>query len=196
MSLKNDCTLFGRLYIASQCRGGELDDFFSHENLPWPPSISEDGALRVPNNKATLLNHIIQENQPKPPQHVQCKIFDGAVLVHAIPPLDVATFNEYARKQFLPYVISQLQFCNRIDIVWDKYLPDSLKQNTQNKRGTGIRTKVGDHVRLPNDFSDFLRNSMNKQELFNFLTDMASLNTYPHDKQIYISDGMYTALES
>ena len=37
---------------------------------------------------------------------------------------------------------------------------------------------------------------MNKQELFNFLTDMASLNTYPHDKQIYISDGMYTALES
>ena len=37
---------------------------------------------------------------------------------------------------------------------------------------------------------------MNKQELFNLLTDMVNLNTYPHDKQIYNTDSMYTAVES
>ena len=39
-SLKNDCSLFFRLYIASQIRNGDLDDFFQHENQACPPSLS------------------------------------------------------------------------------------------------------------------------------------------------------------
>ena len=30
--LKSDCNLFSQLYIASQFRDGDLEDFFSHEN--------------------------------------------------------------------------------------------------------------------------------------------------------------------
>lgn len=35
-SLKNDCCLFSRLFIASQMRDGDLDDFFAHENQACP----------------------------------------------------------------------------------------------------------------------------------------------------------------
>ena len=35
-SLKDDCALFSRLYIACQSREGNLQEFFKHENHPWP----------------------------------------------------------------------------------------------------------------------------------------------------------------
>ena len=52
-SLKSDCNLFSHLYIASKFRDGDLDDFFSHENHPWPPSISEHGKLCLPTKNLT-----------------------------------------------------------------------------------------------------------------------------------------------
>ena len=44
--LKSDCALFLRLYIASQTRDGDLDNFFQHENHTYPPSLSQHGKLR------------------------------------------------------------------------------------------------------------------------------------------------------
>lgn len=41
--LKEDCSLFGELYIACQTRDGNLEEFFSFENQPWSPSIAEQG---------------------------------------------------------------------------------------------------------------------------------------------------------
>ena len=44
-SLKTNCTLFSRLYIACQARQNNLDSFFEHENQACPPSISDMGPL-------------------------------------------------------------------------------------------------------------------------------------------------------
>ena len=38
-SLKQDCSLFSWLYIASQIRNGDLDEFFKYENQLYPPSL-------------------------------------------------------------------------------------------------------------------------------------------------------------
>ncbi|KAK0039757.1 hypothetical protein Bpfe_030812 [Biomphalaria pfeifferi] len=46
-SLKSDCYLFSRLYVACQTRNGGLTDFFSYENQSAPPSLSCDGRMRV-----------------------------------------------------------------------------------------------------------------------------------------------------
>ena len=40
-ALKNDCALFSRLYIACQSREGNLQEFFKHENHPWPQSLAQ-----------------------------------------------------------------------------------------------------------------------------------------------------------
>ena len=42
-SLKSDCSLFSRLYIASQLREGDIEEFFAHENHAYPPALSQMG---------------------------------------------------------------------------------------------------------------------------------------------------------
>ena len=59
-ALKNDCSLFSRLYIACQTRDGDLDTFFQHENQTTPPSLSQGGQIRF-GSKADLLHvHCLQ----------------------------------------------------------------------------------------------------------------------------------------
>ena len=54
-TLKNNCQLFSRLFIACQARGGNLDDFFSNKNQATPPALSLIGNQ---GNKADLLKCI------------------------------------------------------------------------------------------------------------------------------------------
>ena len=82
---------------------------------------------------------------------------------------------------------------DRIDIIWDIYRAESLKESTREKRGKGIRRKVSGQANMPSNFQDFLCDSRNKEELFNFLTDkVSSYNGYPLDKEIYITAGKVT----
>ena len=37
-NLNSDVNLFSRLYIAGQSRESDMDNFFAHENHPWPLS--------------------------------------------------------------------------------------------------------------------------------------------------------------
>ena len=46
-SLESACHLFSRLYVASQFRDVNLNDYFSNENQPCPPSVSARGKLKL-----------------------------------------------------------------------------------------------------------------------------------------------------
>ena len=48
-----------------------------------------------------------------------------------LKPCTTKTFQNYADLIFIPYVKSQLQTADRVDIVWDIYIPDSLKTETR-----------------------------------------------------------------
>ena len=76
----------------------------------------------------------------------------------------------YAEQVFIPYLIDQLRNSTRIDVVWDTYIADSLKESTREKRGKGLRRKVSSQTKLPGNWMDFLPDSTNKKELFAFLT--------------------------
>ena len=54
-SLKNNCSLFSRLYIAFQICNGYLDEFFQHENQACPPALSHMGGLRTGMVRLVLL---------------------------------------------------------------------------------------------------------------------------------------------
>ena len=41
--MKSDCSLFSQLFISSQVRDGDLEQFCMHENHPWPPSLKGNG---------------------------------------------------------------------------------------------------------------------------------------------------------
>ncbi len=183
-NLKKDCYLFSHLY-------GNLGEFFCHENLEWPPSLSENGKLRLPPNKADLLKFIGNCDDGEPPVHFHAKVFDGPAILHMLPTETVKTFNDYCNNLFLPWIESAHQSSDRVDIVWDVYEKKSLKESTREKRGKGIRRKVSGTANLPSNFKDFLRDSTNKQELCDFLTERVSETEQSSWKEVYITSGMY-----
>lgn len=174
--LKNDCSLFSRLYVASQIRNGDLDKFFMHENQAYPPSLSHMGTMRT-GNKSDLLGCleklvVVTDHVTSPT--VEVILIDGAAIINMLRPGTTKTFQEYATDVFVPYITSQLLHVKRLDIIWDVYLSDSLKANTRSKRGTGVRKRVEPANKIPGNWQEFLRVNENKTELFTFLSTMAS----------------------
>ena len=167
--LREDCSLFSRLYIACQNRDGNLEDFFTYENQPWPPSLSELGQLRR-GVKADLIKLLPNATSQSPTQpKVDVVILDGAVIVQMLEPRTARTFNEYATTVFAPYILKHLETATRVDLVWDVYHEDSLKISLREKRGAGQLRKVVESTRIPRDWKGFLRVDANKEELFKLL---------------------------
>lgn len=186
--LKNNAALFAQLYVAMQSREMDMREFFSHEVHSFPPSLSESGNLRLPSAKSDLLK-FLRHPERSPPTSFECRILDGAVLVHSLPTITATTFDDYADSVFIPHLIQQLQFSKRIDVVWDAYIPNSLKETTREKRGQGVRRKVSGHVKLPKNWMQFLRDPANKSELFAFLTSKVAEFKWPHDRCVNITCG-------
>ena len=63
----------------------------------------------------------------------------GPAIIYTVTSKQVRTFDEYGDQVFLPWINQQLlQNCNRVDIIWDRYISDSLKESIREKRGKGI----------------------------------------------------------
>ena len=97
-----------------------------------------------------------------------------------LQPRECKTFEQYAQKNFVPYIETMFKVVKRVDIVWDRYFPPNLKNSTPENRGEGIRRKVTDTGLLPKNWITFLRCSENKKELFPYLTKVANANYFTH----------------
>ena len=115
-SLKNNCSLFSRLYIAAQVRDGDLDQFFQHENQPCPPSLSQMGSLRGGTKSDLLicLQDQAGENVPScPTGQITCTILNGAAIVNMLPPRTAKTFQDYATDIFFTLYLITASTCNQ-----------------------------------------------------------------------------------
>jgi hypothetical protein len=147
--LKNDYSLFSRLFISCQSRKCYLRDFFRHENQKYPPSLSQNDTLNL-GVKSQLLNILENDiNMPSSEPVADTLIIDGTALVNSKPPNVSATFDDYANDVIVPYIQSYAQRHSRIDVVFDVYYDDTLKMETSKKRGTGARRKVTGNSRPP-----------------------------------------------
>ena len=71
---------------------------------------------------------------------VNTEVLDDSDLVHMLMPHKCKTFYDYAEKKlFLPHMLEKLEYLDSLDIIWDRYLPQSLKQATKQKRGSNCR---------------------------------------------------------
>ena len=84
-SLKDDCALFSRLYIAYQSHDGNLEEFFKDVKKPWSPSLAKQVRMRT-GAKADLLGCLesIVETPEILPQ-MDAIVLDSAVIVHLLP---------------------------------------------------------------------------------------------------------------
>ena len=84
------------------------------------------------------------------PTEVDEMLSDGAAAIHMLKPTkDIKLFDDYATKLFIPYVKRQLASVSRLDMIWDRYIQNSLEETTPGNRGSGVRTKVTVNGRLP-----------------------------------------------
>ena len=80
--IKSDRNLFSRLYIASQVRDGNLEEFFAHENQSCPPSLSDRGKLRL-GTKSDIV-HCLEDTVEEDTSLVVANVIvlDGPAIVH------------------------------------------------------------------------------------------------------------------
>lgn len=114
-------------------------------------------------------------------------MFSRIEQLHALPRYEARTFGDYCDSVFLPWIDNQLKDCPRIDIVWDTYKKDSLKETTHVKRGKGKRRKVTRETTLPKNFVTFLQNSDNKTELFTLLSEAVAAYDLQEGKELHIT---------
>ena len=76
----------------------------------------------------------------------------------------------------------------RVEFVWDVYEDGSLKESTQEKRGSGKRRRVATDVKIPHSWNSFLRVKENKQELFKLFAN-AIVKMKPDRQRLYSTDG-------
>lgn len=154
--MRKDSYLFCRLYVASEARDANIDDFFSHENQMYPPSISEDGKLRKLTNKSDIIDCIqtkcdISFNDSQ--TIVRGKMFDGAAVIHMLNPGIATTFYGNHVLIFKPYFSNQLKNSSRIDIIFDRYISNTLKAGTRESRGSGISIKFQTQLQYQKNLS-------------------------------------------
>ena len=188
-SLKQDCSLFSKLYVSCQVRDGDIDEFFRHENQSSPPSLSQGGKLRH-GTKADLLPFLTQNGTTiKDKPDTDAVLLDGAAIVNMLNPGASRTFQHYADQVFVPHVKRQLDSARRVDIIFDRYFQDSLKATARSLRGEGNRRKVKANTPVPGNWKAFLRCDANKAELFSFLADQCTTVSCPEGKQIMSTKG-------
>ena len=166
--------------------------FLKHEHQGGPPSISQDGKLRLPGKKSDLTDCIQSLSQPRTsaPTPIDVAIIDGAAAINMLKLTNtVKTFQEYADLVFIPYVKGPLQHVQRLDIIWDEYVPNSLKATTREKRGRGIRRRVQSLTTFPKNWKEFLRVGENKKELFSFLAEQIPPVEFGDGKQVFTTKG-------
>ena len=138
--LKDDCRLFSKLFISCQSRECDLLQFFKHENQSFHAALSDGGKLH--SCQKSQLASILERNITCPenkPDATAIVIDGGSALANSLPPRAKRTFGEYEMLDVLPKVQSFCSSFNRSDIVFDVYLPTSLKAEIRTKRGQGGR---------------------------------------------------------
>ena len=66
-----------------------------------------------------------------------------------------------------------------------------VSRKQQERKEGKVSEEVSGKAKLPSNFKDFLRDSNNKQELCEFLTQKVNDKDYSSGKQLYITSGIF-----
>ena len=86
----------------------------------------------------------------------------------------------------IPYIERELANTKRVDVIWDRYLSDSLKATTRQRRGAGIRHRMRHYGNgtFPRNWNSYLQNASTKVELFHYLSVAIAENIFCEGKVV------------
>jgi hypothetical protein len=114
-------------------------------------------------------------------------ILVGAAIVNMLRPGAARTIGSNLADVFLPYIKNSILTVKRLDIVWDIYRTDSLKDCVRESRGQGKCKKVTTETQILAQWSSFFRVDSNKINLFKILPD--GFKTIGTEKLIITTQG-------
>jgi hypothetical protein len=197
--LKADRSILQRLITAYEAgRHVNLSEILCHELLPVPISLAEtNGSLRT--RDKSILTNVLISNIPTPPSLDNSMlgtdatlIIDGQALVQSLgKPKGLTTFGHLG-DAFKTAALQGSALFKRIDIVFDRYYPSSIKAGKRKKRAQGTTPirRVIEHrnVPLPSNWNNFIALSDNKADLARFLSEQLIILA-PDDKIIVVAGG-------
>ena len=154
VAIKADRDLLRQVVVALDSgREVDVDILLQRELSSVSLSIASlDGCLRLASSKSDLGNMLqknVNQSQPSIRHHKTCTIIDGMAAVQSLGNTTGAkSFGDWS-DNFTAFVVSHFSDkCTRVDVVFDRYLPHSIKGVTRAKRKTGkskgIRRDVGE----------------------------------------------------
>lgn len=172
-AIKNDRDLFMRLFVQAQHRSIDLDHFFSHENQPSPPSISDNGYTL----KYVKISDIIDclskfFKKSLLPKHCTASVLEAESVIHFVKPSPKAkSFDDYFNLHFKPYLTGEQEKYGKVFVVFCNHSRNRLIEVVCDERKMGRQQRVIGDAALPSNWLAFLRDSENKDYLFTFLAE-------------------------
>ena len=81
----------------------------------------------------------------------------------------IKTFFDHAEKKVITFIEKHLatSYTKHVDVIWDRYLSDSLKVTTRQGRGARVQQRLPRNVngKIPKNWTNYLRNETNKIKL-------------------------------
>ena len=149
--MKADRDLLRSVIVALEsARKVYVNMLLQSELPPVPNSLATlDGSLREAGklDLGTILQRNVCKSQMPISQSQACTIIDGMAAVQSLANSSRAeTFGEWSDR-FLRHVTSHFsESCTRVDVLFDRYVKNSIKGGTRDKRkekkSTGIRCNV------------------------------------------------------
>ena len=205
IAMKADRDLLRRVIVALESgRDVDVNTLLQSELAPVPKSLATlDGSLREAGKSdlGTILQRNVCKSQMPISQSQTCTIIDGMAAVQSLANSSGAkTFGEWSDR-FLRHVTSHFSdSCTRVDVLFDRYVKNSIKGGTRDKRkekkSTGIRCNVDSRDQRIGNWERFIILEDNKASLAHFLSTEISENySAPPGRELVISGGFKDALK-
>ncbi|CAG9760246.1 unnamed protein product [Ceutorhynchus assimilis] len=175
-------SLLQQILAANQMgRNIEKNDIFQYELTTFPMALfSGTHILATPTNKSSLGNIVEQFTTSVKELPVSskktCHIFDAMSIVQSLgKPAAAKTFLYYGN--VFNSVLSKNKYnASRLDLVFDHYTTQSIKNLTRVKRQSGCLATIKGIINspdmpLPQQWHRFIHSGFNKQQLTNFLSN-------------------------
>ena len=128
----------------------------------------------------TQLFHKVFEPQYEEP-NLQMKVIDGTAFFNIYLPRTSKTFGEYCDDELIKVVYSFSERVDSMDFIFDRYLENSIRMQSREGRGKGMRISVRRETPLCGDFKTFMRDSDNKTEIILMIAILlVRLGTFQH----------------
>lgn len=177
ITLTTDQELFGRLLVVAKQRDIDLREVLSYELSAVPVAIAHgDRSLRK-TTKSTLMSGLeknVAVLPSLPPSLIPTAfVIDAMALVQVMKSASSASFGQMA-DQYCTHITRMLSqsSCSWVDVVFDQYWKQSIKEGERHKRGqtSSLEVKIySDSTPIPKQWGKYISNPRNKENLADFL---------------------------